>query len=236
MESCGIATAADSLYAIKKVVYEDRQKTMKEFSDILDSDFKNNEVFRTYLEKKLPKFGNGNEEVDAIFKDIAENFCAHVKTCRTYIGTIYRPGIYSFYETVNRMGSITGATPNGRHNGVSLSLNAAPDHGAIQNGLTQTLKSITCWEHALSDNACPMDLQLSGGIPGRSDKYIMEYLQKHGAIYVQTTVANRDDMLKAERRQKNIRILFVRVTGFSAQYISLDPVTRKEILSRSYWG
>ncbi len=236
VESCGIATAADSLYAIKKVVYEDRQKTMKEFSDILDSDFKNNEVFRTYLEKKLPKFGNGNEEVDAIFKDIAENFCAHVKTCRTYIGTIYRPGIYSFYETVNRMGSITGATPNGRHNGVSLSLNAAPDHGAIQNGLTQTLKSITCWEHALSDNACPMDLQLSGGIPAEVIKYIMEYLEKHGAIYVQTTVANRDDMLKAEKTPEKYKDLVVRVTGFSAQYISLDPVTRKEILSRSYWG
>ena len=63
-----------------------------------------------------------------------------------------------------------------------------------------------------------------------------EYLEKHGAIYVQTTVANRDDMLKAEKTPEKYKDLVVRVTGFSAQYISLDPVTRKEILSRSYWG
>ena len=81
-----------------------------------------------------------------------------------------------------------------------------------------------------------MDLQLSGGIPAEVIKYIMEYLEKHGAIYVQTTVANRDDMLKAEKTPEKYKDLVVRVTGFSAQYISLDPVTRKEILSRSYWG
>ena len=236
VECCGIATAADSLMAIKKVVFEDKTKTMDEFKAILEKDFEGEEVFRTYLEKKLPKFGNGDDEVDGILDRIAEDFCNYVKTKRTYVGTIYRPGIYSFYETITRMGRITGATPNGRHAGITLSLNAAPDHGVIQNGLTQTLKSITSWDHTMSDNACPMDLQLSAGIPAEVIKYIMEYLEKHGALYVQTTVANREDMLKAEKTPEKYKDLIVRVTGFSAQYISLDPITRQEILARSYWG
>ena len=88
----------------------------------------------------------------------------------------------------------------------------------------------------MSDNACPMDLQLSAGIPPEVIKFIMEYLEKHGALYVQTTVANREDMLKAEKTPEKYKDLIVRVTGFSAQYISLDPITRQEILARSYWG
>jgi formate C-acetyltransferase len=163
-------------------------------------------------------------------------YCERVRTYRTYNGNPYRPGMYSFYETVNRMGRITGATPNGRKAGERFSLNTAPDHGAIANGMTSALKSITSFSHALADNACTVDLHLSAGTPAEIIKAVCEYLYSHGAMYVQMSVVNHEDLEKAEEHPEDYKDLVVRVTGFSALYVTLDEHTRREVLERSYWG
>lgn len=64
---------------------------------------------------------------------------------------------------------------------------------------------------------------------------IVEYLEKKDALYLQTTVASVEDMYAAEEKPREYEDLTVRVTGFSAQYISLDDQTRREIRERSSW-
>jgi formate C-acetyltransferase len=231
-----MATAGDSLYAIKKLVYEDVEFSLAEFNDILASNYDNNELLRKRIENKLPKYGNGIDEVDSIAAGMVAQYCDKVRRCKTYIGSPYRPGVYSFYETINRMGSKTPATPNGRKAKTRFSLNAGPDHGVIKNGATSVLKSLTKFSQCMADNACPVDLQLSGGTPPEIIKNIVEYLANHDALFVQTMVANKEDLIKAEERPENYKDLMVRVTGFSANYVALDARTRKEILARSDWN
>lgn len=230
----GLATAADSLYAVKKLVFEYKKISLDELKRALADDFKDDEPLRLRM-KSLPKYGNGMDEADGVADGIFEHYCAHVNGLRTYNGHRYRPGMYSFYETVNRMGAVTGATPNGRHAGEMFSLNSAPDHGAIHNGLTAALKSVTSFDHTLADNACTVDLQLSSGVKPDMIKMIVEYLEKKNALYLQTTVASVEDMYAAEEKPREYEDLTVRVTGFSAQYISLDDQTRREIRERSSW-
>lgn len=230
----GLATAGDSVFSVKKIVFDDKLLTLEQLNSVLLQNFEGNEVLRQRI-KRLPKYGNGVKEVDDIVADIMRHYCEHVQKLRTFNGKRYRPGIYSFYETVNRMGSITAATPNGRLSGERFSLNSAPDHGAIKNGLTAALKSITSFEHSLADNACTVDLQLSSGATPQTIKTIVEYLAKHDVLYLQMTVASVEDMMEAEKRPQDYENLTVRVTGFSAQYISLDSQTRGEIRERSSW-
>jgi formate C-acetyltransferase len=232
----GLATAADSVYTVKKLVYDNAEFTLDQFNDILLRDYQGNEMLRNKIANVLPKYGNGVKEVDDIAADLVRFYCGKVRTYKTYIGSPYRPGLYSFYETINRMGRITGATPNGRKAGERFSLNSAPDHGAIRNGLTDALRSVTSFEHALADNACTVDLHLSQGIPPAIIQSITEYLANHGTLYLQITIVNKDDILNAEENPDKYKDLIVRVTGFSAYYVSLDEHTRHEILERSFWN
>ena len=87
----------------------------------------------------------------------------------------------------------------------------------------------------MADNACTVDLQLSSGATPQTIKTIVEYLAKHDVLYLQMTVASVEDMMEAEKRPQDYENLTVRVTGFSAQYISLDSQTRGEIRERSSW-
>jgi len=102
--------------------------------------------------------------------------------------------------------------------------------------MTSALKSITSFEHSLADNACTVDLHLSAGTPPEVIKSVNEYLANHGAMYVQISVVNKEDLLKAEERPEDYKDLVVRVTGFSAVFVTLDEQTRHEIIERSYWG
>lgn len=233
---CGLATAADSLLAVKRMVYDDTELTMEQFNGILAADYEDNEILRQRLKNKLPKYGNGVKEVDDLAADLVRDYCERARTYRTYNGSPYRPGLYSFYETGNRMGRITDATPNGRKAGERFSLNTAPDHGMIKRGMAPALKSITSFSHALADNACTVDLHLSAGTPPEVIRAICEYLSSHGAMYVQMSVVNHEDLEKAEAHPEDYKDLVVRVSGFSALYVTLDEHTRREVLARSYWG
>ncbi|WP_066646449.1 pyruvate formate lyase family protein [Christensenella timonensis] len=236
MNIAGLATAADSLYAIKKLVYDEREMGIGELAGILQGNYEKQDALRSRLANRLPKYGNGQGEVDRIAAGLARYCCERVRSYRTYNGNRYRPGLYSFYETVNRLGSVTGATPNGRKAGERFSLNTAPDHGAIRSGITPALRSVTAFAHSLADNACTVDLHLCAGTPPGAIRSVSEYLNGHGALYLQTSVVDKEDMERAEIHPEDYRDLVVRVTGFSALYVTLDEATRNEIRERSYWG
>lgn len=232
---CGLATTADSLAAIKKVVFDDKEMTLEQLNKILHEDYAGNEPLRQRLINKISKYGNGEQEVDDIARLLVGAYCDHVSSRRTHNGLYYRPGLYSFYATVRRQGAVTPATPNGRKAGQPFSLNIAPAHGAIKNGMTAVLQSVMRFDHTLAPNACPVDVHLQAGTPVEVVRYINEYIGKSGGVLSQFTVANRDDMRNAQKAPERYQDLIVRVTGFSAQFISLDKGTQDEILDRSYW-
>lgn len=236
MDSSGLATAADSLAAIEDVVYRTKQKTMSEFVDILRTDFDGEELFRQYLDKRVPKYGNGDASVDGIAKKLVDAFCESVSACRTWNDTPYRPGLYSYYGPSVNYGLKTGATPDGRKAGEPLSLNTDPSHGAIRNGLTGALRSVTAYDQAKSFNACATDIHLTPNTPPEVLQSIVEYLNEHGALYIQISVVDRAELLDAQKHPEKHKDLVVRVTGFSAHFIALDKETQYEVIQRSYWS
>jgi formate C-acetyltransferase len=131
---------------------------------------------------------------------------------------------------------MTGATPDGRKSGEILSLNCAPSHGTVSNGLSSVLKSVTSIRLGEVDNACPLDVQLSGDVPPGVVESIIEYLQRHGALYAQFSVLDTDTLMRAREQPELYQDLVVRVTGFSARFVSLPRDTQNEIIRRSHWN
>ncbi len=232
----GLGTAVDSLYTIKKLVYSDSQLTLEDFYNILNNNFEDNEELRQMIKNRIQKYGDGLEEVDEIARGLVEQYSGFVKSYRTFNGSRYRPGLYSFYEPIKRMGKVTHATPNGRKSGDVISLNCLPGHGNIINGLSSVLRSITSYDHSLVDNASVVDVRLSSGTPSNVIQYINEFLASKDILYSQITVANTEDLLEAQNNPEKYGDLIVRVTGFSARFVSLDKETQDEIIQRSCWS
>jgi formate C-acetyltransferase len=231
----GLATAVDSLYSIKKLVYEDTQFDIETLNEILKNNYGGNEELRLMIKNRIPKYGNGVEEVDNIAKELVEQYGKFVRSYRIFNGNRYRPGLYSFSYPPISMGKITKATPDGRKAKGLFSLNSAPSHGNIKNGLSSVLRSITTIDHSLGDNASTVDIQLSAGVSSDVIKYINDYLASKDVLFTQITVANREDMLKAQKNPEQFQDLRVRVAGFSARFVSLDKETQDEIIQRAYW-
>jgi len=236
MNSTGFATAVDSLFALKQLVFEEGLLTLDEFRQILARDYEGDESFRLYVKNRVPKFGNGVAEVDVLAWEVMDAYSATVRSYHTPNGNSYRPGIYSFYQPVISMGAVTGATPDGRHAGTLLSVNGAPAHGNIRNGLSGALRSAGALEHSKADNASTVDVQLDGSVPPEVIGYIVDALAKKDVIYAQFTVVDRDRLVDAMAHPEKYQDLVVRVTGFSARFVSLPKTTQEEIIRRSYWG
>ena len=235
MNSTGFATAVDSLYALRRLVYDDRRLGLDDFRELLARNYEGDEYFRLYIKNRLPKYGNGIAEVDTLAREVAAVYSETVRKYKTTNGNSYRPGIYSFYQPVISMGQGTGATPDGRKAGEMLSVNSAPAHGNIRNGLSAAIQSVTAVEHSKADNASTVDVQLAGKTPPEVIGYIVEALSKRDVIYSQFTVVDRDKLIDAMAHPEKYQDLVVRVTGFSARFVSLPKTTQEEIVRRSYW-
>jgi len=232
----GFATCVDSLYAVKQVVYEEGRLSLDELRAVLDRDWTGQEELRQYLLNRVPKYGNGVAAVDGLARDVCVAYTDAVKRRRTPNGNPYHPGIYSFYQPIKNMGERTGATPDGRRAGDILSLNSSPSHGAIRNGLSGVLESVTALEHSRADNAGVVDVQLEGQAPPEVIGYIATALAGRDVTYAQFSVVDRARLVDAMAHPENYQDLVVRVTGFSARFVSLPRSTQEEIVRRSYWG
>ncbi|MBN2323081.1 MAG: hypothetical protein JXQ30_05045 [Spirochaetes bacterium] len=232
----GFSTAVDSLFSIKKIVYGEKKIGLERLREVLDKNFEGEEDFRLLVKNRIPKFGNGVDEVDELAKEVSSMYAEIVRKYKTTKGTSYRPGIYSFYEPIKNMGAVTGATPDGRMAGEVLSLNSAPYHGSVKNSLSEVLKSVTAIEHSKLDNASCLDVQLNGRIEPEVIEYIVEYLAKRDVLFAHFTVVDRDRLVEAQKNPDRYQDLTVRVTGFSARFVVLPKDTQDEIIERSYWG
>jgi pyruvate-formate lyase len=236
VNSTGFATAVDSLFSVRKVVYTDRRMSLEDFARILERNYEGEEDFRLMVKNRIPKFGNGVEEVDELAGEVGSMFSEIVRKYRNAQGNAYRPGLYSFYEPIKTMGRVTGATPDGRKSGEVLSLNSAPYHGAVKNGLSDVLRSVTAIEHSKFDNASVIDVKLSGRTTPEVIGYIVEYLAKRDVLYAQFTVVDKEKLVEAQKTPERYQDLTVRVTGFSARFVVLPKDTQEEIIQRSCWN
>ena len=112
----GFSNVADSLYAIKKVIFEDGKFTMEQVSTWMADDWMDAEDKQAYFLNKVPKYGNDHDGVDAMAARVMDHFCDVLSTHENYRGGVFWPGIFSVGFHL-AFGAFTGATPDGRYAG-----------------------------------------------------------------------------------------------------------------------
>jgi len=237
MWALGPATAADSLAAVRKFVFEDKAMELAELVGIMKRDFEKEEALRQYLLKKLPKFGNDDERVDLIAKEVAEFFCREVLRHRGPHGEYFLPLLASYLGHVGA-GAQTGATPDGRKAGEPLSDAASPAQGRDVSGPTAALKSITRVDHRLSPGGVAVNIKFSPtalegerGL-GNLGSLLRAYFEM-GGQEIQVNVVSGKTLLAAKKDPERYRDLVVRVAGFNEYFVKLDSELQDEIIART---
>ncbi|MCX5783008.1 MAG: 4-hydroxyphenylacetate decarboxylase large subunit [Elusimicrobia bacterium] len=258
IETTGTINLVNSLSAIKKLVYEDKEATLAQLKTALKNNFGyktaqeiNSFSLREQVKRdnsgkydkihhqclKAPKYGNDDNRADLILKEWEEWF---VVMCRNY-KSLYGKSMYPCQISVSThgpMGAATIATPDGRLSGTTFadaSMSAYP--GTDRNGPYALFNSATVWDHSTSQNS-QMNLKIHpSAVAGKQGaKKLLEltraYLRK-GAFHIQYNVVDSKMLKDAQKNPQNYRGLMVRVAGFTQYWVEIGKAIQDEIIART---
>jgi len=236
LETYGNTNTADSLSAIKKLVYEDNRFSQDELLAILDNNFEGYENERRIL-KKAPKYGNDNLEADSMLVKVHNHVCNTVREQKK------RTNLHSYLVVIinnsanTLMGHQTSASADGRLSTKSMANGNAPTSGNDQNGITAMLNSTVKPDPSIHAGAV-QNMKFSREIfEDNRDKLkalLNTYFEK-GGTQAMITVVNPQDLEKAMENPEDYKDLFVRVGGFSARFVELSRDVQEDILKRTLY-
>ncbi len=234
--------AANSLMAVKKLVYDDKKLTMDELTKALAANFQGYEKVRKMC-YEAPKHGNDIPEMNRftrrVYDSIFEAF-NKVDGGGNYLSQEIRSAPDAYTKSVhNLMGMVTGALPSGKYAGVALtdgSLSAMP--GTDVNGPTALVMSAAKSQEAIKYTATHMNMKFPPDQlktrKGRDNvlNLLKAYFDNDG-YHIQFNVLNTDILRDAQKHPENYRDLVVRVAGFSAFFTKLHVGVQNEIIERT---
>ena len=241
----GIANLADSLAAMRQVVFEQGLVTPAELWDALESDFagERGEEIRRLL-AAAPKYGNDDDYVDLLVRDAYDVYIDELgkyhntRYGRGPIGGVYYAGTSSISANVPQ-GAGTLATPDGRHAGEPLAEGCSPSHGADIHGPTAVFKSVAKLPTEKITGGVLLNQKVTPAMLDRAqNKKKLEMLVRtffdrlHG-YHVQFNVVDRETLLDAQAHPERHRDLIVRVAGYSAFFNVLSKKTQDDIIERT---
>jgi formate C-acetyltransferase len=238
-QGVGVGNVADSLTAIKKLVFDDRAITLAELKKGLATDFAGKEMenLRQMLLNRAPKYGNDDEYADLIAHNGALIYCREVEKYTNPRGGKFQPGLYPVSANVP-LGTVVGATPDGRKSGKPLADGVSPVSGVDHSGPTASVKSVAQLDHVIASNGTLLNMKFHPNAL-KDDRGIQnlvgvtETFFNGGGTHIQYNVVSRDMLLDAQKHPDNYRGMVVRVAGYSAFFTSLDKAIQDDIIART---
>ncbi|MHA1907568.1 MAG: pyruvate formate lyase family protein [Candidatus Thorarchaeota archaeon] len=238
VEAMGIATLADSLAAVKMMVYEQKRVSMKNLLDAISTNYEGHEELRQLLRQKAPKFGNDDDYVDAIARDISMFWAEEaVKHSNPFTGRKYRGGYLSWNYYVP-LAPLTAATPDGRRRGEFLSGGVGAVQGMDGTGPTASIKSVGKLGLETIPNGASHTITLSPSMvrtPEHIDKLaaLLRAYNEAGGTALQINIIDSETLRDAQANPDNYSNLLVRVTGYNAFFTQIGRELQEEIITRT---
>ena len=222
----GVPDTANALYAIKKVVFDEKRLSFSEFMDVLKNNWEGNETLRQYILNHYTYFGNDNEEVDEIAANILgdfADFCAEVDKAGGPLR--YPAGCSTFGRQINWL-DLRMASPHGRKAGEILAGNFSPTPGTDKEGATAIIKSHCKGDLSKMTTGIALDMRLlPDAVRGETGVETIESLIRAfvtlGGYFMQLDVADTEVLLDAQKHPENYPALSVRVSGWNARFVTL---------------
>lgn len=242
----GIANMADSLSAIKKLVYEEKKLSREQLMQALATDFEGTEgeAIRQMLINDAPKYGNDDDYADKLVVDAYASYLDEMKKYpntrygRGPIGGIRYGGTSSISANVGQ-GFGTMATPDGRHAQEPLAEGCSPAHAMDKKGPTAVFKSVAKLPTheitggvLLNQKVTPAMLSTTENTQ-KLKSIIRTFFNRLEGYHVQYNVVDKATLLDAQAHPENHKDLIVRVAGYSAFFNVLSRATQDDIIGRT---
>ncbi len=223
----GFSVVADSLSAIK---YATVKPVRNEEGYIVD--------YETLGD--FPKFGNDDDRVDLIAKDMAHKVITELRKTATYRDAIHTLSVLTITSNV-MYGKNTGATPDGRKSGEPFAPGANPMHNREQNGALASLNSVAKISYDDCRDGISNTFSITPEALGKTDDErinnlvaILDGYFTKGAHHININVLNRETLMDAYENPEKYPNLTIRVSGYAVNFNKLSREQQREVISRTF--
>ena len=240
-QAVGVGTVADSLAAIKQLVFEDKRVTASELMEAIRADWQGYDaLYHLVNGDKVHHYGNDDDYADELARYATDVYCAAVEGRPNPRGGVYQPGVYTVSANVP-FGTVQAATPDGRKAHEPLSDCLGPVHTAAgshdRKGPTAVINSAGKLDQQRMSNGTLLNLRFCpSSVAGPSGVQNLVSLARAyfaRGMHMQLNVIGRELLEDAYAHPEKYRGLMVRVAGYSAQWADLSDELRRDIMSRT---
>ncbi len=233
----GIANTANSLLAIKKLVYDEKLLTLGEFIDVLKSDWSGQDNLRNMVLSRIQFYGNDGDEADAMVKRVFDDYTSMAAEVKDRNGVLRPAGISTFGREIEWRAQ-RKATADGHRSGEILATNFSPSPGTDKTGPTAVLKSYCKMDYTNLPNIGTVELKvLPATVKGEKGVTalvgLMKSFVKLGGCFMHIDVVDTAMLLDAQRHPEKYPNLSVRIAGWSARFATLDKNWQDMVIGRT---
>ncbi len=233
----GLPDTANALLAIRKLVYEEKQMTLGELVAILRNDWEGQEPLRRRVAAMDGYFGNDSKEADRLCGQLVQHFIGLARAVHQRNGILRPPGISTFGRQIEWR-DVRGAHAQGKKRGEILSGNLNPAPGTDRESATAIIRShcsvdlsrLTCGT-ALDIKLEPSCAKGEEGLAGI--QALIRGFIALGGFFMQIDVIDNSELLDAQKHPENYPTLAVRISGWSARFVTLDENWQRMIIKRT---
>jgi pyruvate-formate lyase len=233
----GIPNVSDSLFAIKKLVYEQKLYTLKEVRDAVKENWKDNEVMRQRF-RNQEKYGNDSDEADAMYSRLLDSIADVMDNMRNNRGQEYRASLFQFQG--HTCTDILPATPDGRLANEPLAHGCNPTAGMNEKGLIATANSLAKGpNYKFQGGSLQIELQPKF-FDGKENmwQYIRDFSEtffRKGGFQINLNIMDLNALRDAidHPEKPEYHNIIIKVTGYTTRFITLDKTFQKEFVGRT---
>jgi formate C-acetyltransferase len=232
----GTANTADSLMALKKLVFEERSVAPSQVLTALKADYQGHEPLRRRL-LHAPKYGNDAGEVDRLAARVADEFIDLMDGMRSPLGGRYYVHLFSFRWNLD-YGAHVGATPDGRRAGDPLAYSLSAQQGRDVEGVTALLTSLSRLPHHKAAGGSAAIVELDPVlVRGEEGVELLAQLvttaMRMGVGQLQWNVVTAERLRKAQEDPERYGNIPVRVAGYSQMFKLIPKDLQDHIIART---
>ncbi|MDR1315431.1 MAG: formate C-acetyltransferase/glycerol dehydratase family glycyl radical enzyme [Spirochaetales bacterium] len=234
----GPVTTGDSLYAIRKLVFDEHRVSLPDLVKALRGDFADQEPLRQMLINRAPKFGNDIDEVDEVCNTVLRIFCDELRLYTNPRGGPFIGALYYLSANIP-FGLKTAASADGRKAGQPLNDGGiSPNHGMDRNGPTAVAKSVGKLDNMKVPHGCVLNQRFHPSVfegEGKIELFA-DYMRGFidlGGWECQYNVVTTETLKDAQSHPEKYGDLVVRVAGYSAYFTALEKELQDDIINRT---
>ena len=236
----GLADTVNFLYAVKKLVFDDKLVTFEELMEILAANWEDNDTLRALAQNKYAYYGNDSDEVDALCARLLNDFADGCDALNNRSGYIFPGGVSTFGRQL-QWSKHRKACAHGRKAGEVLAANASPTPGSDLIGATAVIRSYCKCDLKRVPTGAALDIKLLPSLTKGEEGLdalvsLMRGFVTLGGFFMQPDIVDVSTLMEAQRKPENYQNLSVRVSGWNARFVTLNKEWQDMIIEQNESG